>query len=73
MQYAGEETRERIAAHAASVGARATDRAPFAWLRFEADPDFHEQGSLRLTLWPSGNDRVLAVGDTHGEQLRWMA
>jgi hypothetical protein len=30
MQYAGEETRERIAAHTAHVGARATNRAPFA-------------------------------------------
>ena len=72
MQYASEETRERMAAHAARVGARATDDAPFAWLRFEADPDFDEQGSLRLTLWPGGQEEVLALGDTHGEQIRWM-
>jgi hypothetical protein len=72
MQYAGEETRRRIAAHVAQVGARASNRAPFAWLRFEADPEFDEQGSLRLTLWPGGEEEVLAFGDTHGESMRWM-
>jgi hypothetical protein len=72
MQYASEETRERIAAHAARIGAQATDGAPFAWLRFEADPKFDEKGSLRLTLWPSGRDEVLAIGDTHSEKLRWL-
>ena len=72
MQYAAEETRERIAAHAARVGSQATDGAPFAWLRFEADPDFDEKGSLRLTLWPGGREEVLAIGDTHGERLRWL-
>ena len=28
--------------------------------------------SLRLTLWPGGKEEVLAIGDTHGEQLRWL-
>ncbi|MBL0406636.1 DUF2332 family protein [Microvirga aerilata] len=70
MQYAGEETCERIAAHAARVGAQANDGAPFAWLRFEADPEFNEKGSLHLTLWPGGKEEVLAIGDTHGERLR---
>jgi hypothetical protein len=72
MQYAGQETRERISAHAGHVGRRATDDAPFAWLRFEADPEFDDQGSLRLTLWPGGTEEVLAIGDTHGERLRWV-
>ncbi len=72
MQYASEETRERIAAHASRVGAQASAGAPFAWLRFEADPEFDEQGSLRLTLWPGGQEEVLAIGDTHGERVRWL-
>ena len=72
VQYAPEETTSRIAAHAARVGAAATDEAPFAWLRFEADPEFGERGSLRLTLWPGGGERVLALGDTHGEKLHWL-
>src|SRR4028118_1248215 len=71
LQCAREETTSRIAAHAARVGAAATDEAIFAWLRFEADPEFGERGSLRLTLWPGGGERVLALGDTHGEKLHW--
>jgi hypothetical protein len=72
MQYANQETRERIRDHAERVGRQATDGAPFAWLRFEGDPEFDEQGGLRLTLWPGGKEEVLAIGDTHGERLRWM-
>jgi hypothetical protein len=72
LQYAPEETTVRIAEHAARVGAAATDEAPFAWLPFEADPEFGERGSLRLTLWPGAGERVLALGDTHGEKLRWL-
>jgi hypothetical protein len=72
LQYAPEETAARVAAHAARVGAAAAREAPFVWLRFEADPEFGERGSLRLTLWPGGNERVLALGDTHGEKLRWL-
>jgi hypothetical protein len=72
LQYAPEETRARIAAHAARVGERATDAAPFAWLRFESDPD-EEEGRLRLNLWPGGEEAELAAGDTHAERLRWTA
>ncbi len=72
LQYAPEATASRIAAHAARVGAAATDRSPFAWLRFEADPAYAERASLRLTLWPGGGERVLALGDTHGEKLHWL-
>jgi hypothetical protein len=72
LQYASEETAARIAAHAKQVGARTTSQSPFAWLRFEADPAYGEQGSLRLTLWPGGGERVLALGDTHGEKLHWL-
>ena len=72
LQYAPEETKERVAAHAARVGAAARSDAPFAWLRFEGDPDYDDQGSLRLTLWPGGAERVLALGDTYGESVRWM-
>jgi hypothetical protein len=48
LQYAPEETRARVAAHAVRVGERATEEAPFAWLRFEADPE-DEEGRLRLS------------------------
>ena len=71
LQYSSEETQARIAAHAERVGAAAQSNAPFAWLRFEADLDYADQGSLRLTLWPGGTEKVLALGDTHGERVRW--
>ena len=48
------------------------EQSPFAWLRFEADPAYDRQGSLCLTLWPAGGERVLALGDTHAERLRWL-
>jgi len=70
LQYAPEETQSRVAAHAARVGEQATDEAPFAWLRFEADSE-NEEGRLRLNLWPTGEEAELAVGDTHAERLRW--
>jgi hypothetical protein len=72
LQYAPEEVVAHLAAHAARVGAAATARSPFAWLRFEADPDYGDRASLRLTLWPNGRERVLALGDTHGERLHWL-
>ena len=72
LQYAPQETLARLAAHVARIGERATDHTPFAWLRFEADPAFDERGSLRLTLWPGGHERVLALGDTHAEGLEWL-
>jgi hypothetical protein len=72
LQYAPQEVVARVAAHAARIGAAATDRSPFAWLRYEADPAYGERASLRLTLWPDGRERVLALGDTHGERLHWL-
>jgi hypothetical protein len=71
LQYAAEEVTRRIAAQAARLGEAASEEAPFAWLRFEADPAYDEQGALRLTLWPGGEEHVLAIGDTHGERLEW--
>jgi hypothetical protein len=73
LQYAPGETRARVADHAARVGAAATPASPFAWLRFEADPASGDRAGLRLTLWPGGAGRVLALGDTHAEALRWLA
>lgn len=72
LQYAPEEVTRRIATQAARLGEAATEKTPFAWLRFEADPAYDEQGALRLTFWPGGEERVLAIGDTHGEKLRWL-
>lgn len=42
---------------------------PRAWLRFEPDNgDF----VLRLTTWPGGVERTLAVAHPHGYDVRWL-
>lgn len=69
-QYFPAETQARIRAHAAKVGANATADAPFAWLRMEADPDFDQKPSIRLTLWPGGAERVLGTVHPHGTNLQ---
>jgi hypothetical protein len=72
LQYFPKETRRRLIGHLDKLGRRATPAAPFAWLRFEADPEYGGQPSLRLRLWPSGTDRALAIADAHGRTIRWL-
>ena len=64
--------RDGISAALAEAGARATERRPVAWLRYEPseDPTIVE---LRLTSWPSGEDRLLVTGGHHLEPVRWLA
>lgn len=65
--YLSDDSRNRIGAHMNRAGAAAASDAPLAWLRFElADPP-----ELRLTLWPSGEEKVLAHAHPHGAWVRW--
>ncbi|HXR92929.1 MAG TPA: DUF2332 family protein [Steroidobacteraceae bacterium] len=67
--YLSEGSRNRIRAHLSRAGAAASIEAPLAWLRFElADPP-----ELRLTLWPSGEETLLARAHPHGAWVRWLA
>jgi hypothetical protein len=69
-QYMPEPTRDSIAASIARAGAAADAAAPLAWLRFEpTSPE--ETPELRLTLWPDGRDRRLAVAQPHGASVAW--
>lgn len=66
-QYLGEQTRSlvRTALHAA--GTSSTDRDPVAWLRMEpAGP----VADLRVTVWPGGEEQVLAHAGYHGQHVR---
>lgn len=66
--YLPEESRTRIGAHLSRVGAAARSDAPLAWLRFElADPP-----GLRLTLWPTGEETLLAHAHPHGAWVHWL-
>jgi hypothetical protein len=53
------------------AGAAATADRPVAWLRLEQDGPmlpFH----LRLTLWPTGETRVLGTAHPHGAVVKWV-
>jgi len=51
-----------------AAAARATAEAPLGHLRYERDEEGH---GLRLTLWPGGEDRLLARADPHARWVEW--
>jgi len=55
------------------IGARTTPDAPFAWLRMEPSPESMMVMQVRLTLWPGGEERLLAEAHPHGAYVRWLA
>ena len=46
-------------------------RGPLAWLRME--PQDERVTSLRLTLWPAGDELLLARVGYHGDPVEWLA
>ncbi|WP_374572979.1 DUF2332 domain-containing protein [Phenylobacterium sp.] len=70
-QYMPAESQAALAAAIADVGARAGAEAPFAWLRMEPAPPSMAAMEVRLTLWPAGEDRVLAEVHPHGAWVKW--
>jgi hypothetical protein len=70
-QYFPPRAQARIAAHIAEAGAHAREDAPLAWLRFEKEPGERET-SLRLTLYPRGEERLLASCQAHGRAIGWL-
>jgi hypothetical protein len=71
-QYLSESERTDVQDAIATAGARATEDAPLAWLRLEPPPEMVPV-ELRLTLWPGGQERLLAVGEFHLGPLQWRA
>ena len=70
-QYLPAATQNEISEHVAEVTRAARTNAPFAWLRFEMNGD-QSATELRLTLWPGGEDRLLAHSHAHGSWVRWV-
>jgi hypothetical protein len=67
--YFAEEMQQRISTFMQQCGASATVDAPLAWLRYELG----ECGAtLRLMLWPTGGDILLATGHPHGANITWL-
>jgi hypothetical protein len=78
FQYFPANTRRRIHTSMEQAAAVATAAAPLAWLRFEMEPgedssNSTEPPTLRLTLWPGGEDRLLARAHPHGKLVQWFA
>ena len=70
--YLERDERARVREVLADAGARATAQAPLAWLRLEP-PGKQLEFELRLTSWPSGEERLLAVAGPHGRPVEWRA
>lgn len=68
IQYLDGASRDRLLATIAESGARATAEAPLAWLRMEPGG---EQAEVRLTLWPGGQERLVATTGFHGREVRY--
>jgi hypothetical protein len=71
FQYFPDATKGRISRAMEEAGKRASGAAPLAWLRFEQE-EGEERPSLRLRLWPGGEDRLLAWCHGHGASVQWM-
>ncbi len=76
FQYPPQSVREAITQAIEAEGARATAKAPLAWLRFEPGGVLgrtQDGASMTLELieWPSGGRRVLADIDPHGRFVHW--
>jgi hypothetical protein len=71
MQYLPPEGRAALAETIAAHGAEATPRSPFAWLRMEPALPRIDNCTVRLTLWPGGEERMLANVHPHGAWATW--
>jgi hypothetical protein len=70
-QYMPPASQTALARTIADLGAQATAEGPFAWLRMEPPPDQMSSMEVRLTLWPGGQDRILATIHPHGAWVKW--
>ncbi|HEV3226092.1 MAG TPA: DUF2332 domain-containing protein [Acidimicrobiales bacterium] len=69
-QYLAPETRAGIKDSIHAAGARASSRAPIAWLRMEPGTDPAAGAEVRLTMWPGGAERIVARTGYHGRPVR---
>ncbi len=70
-QYMPAESQAALTAVIEARGGRAGASAPFAWLRMEPAPANLAAMEVRLTLWPGGEERVLASVHPHGAWVEW--
>jgi len=68
-RYLPADSQKRISEHMEHCGSLATAGRPLAWLRFELDDESPGMALLRLRLWPSGEDLLLATAQAHGKSI----
>lgn len=71
-QYMPAQTQAAITATLQSAGAAATAESPVAHLRLEPAHLSTSDMEVRLTLWPSGEERLLARAHPHGAWVEWL-
>jgi hypothetical protein len=69
VQYLSPEDASRLHRAITTAGERATAAAPVAWLFLEPG---EEEADVRLTLWPGGEERLLARAGFHSSSVRWL-
>ena len=73
FQYLPMASRDAVHRALIRAAAEATPEAPFAWLRFEPGPmGAYRNMEVRLALWPSGGERLLARAQPHGASVEWL-
>ena len=72
MQYPPQDIQATIVAAIEAAGEAATHDAPLAWLRKEPTGKSTTHDEVRLTLWPGGEDRLLATAHSHGASVDWL-
>lgn len=64
------EARTQLEATMSGLGALARVEAPLAWLRMEMSED-RSCFETRVTLWPDGEETLIARSDGHGQEITW--
>ncbi|TML15518.1 MAG: DUF2332 domain-containing protein [Actinobacteria bacterium] len=72
-QYLDRGERDRIVQSLHDAGSSATRDAPLAWLRLEPPAGAQSPVELRVTTWPRGDERLLAIAGFHRDPVRWLA
>ncbi len=71
-QYFPDSLRTAVVETLSGAGTRATTRAPLAWVRLEPAEGM-AYCELRATIWPGGEERLLAATGFHAGRIRWVA
>ncbi len=70
LQYLSDDERRDVVTAIADAGAAADAEAPLYWLRMEPENQLRAM-AVRVTRWPSGDERLLATSGAHGPPVRW--